>query len=1148
MRSIDDRLVFSATDLSNYLACPHLTLLDRAVQVDGLARPPRYEDPRLDALRERGQEHELAYRARLEAAGRTVVEIAPPPRDLPYEEQWRRRAAETEAALRAGADVVYQAAFYDGTWLGLADFLIRVPAPSGLGDWSYEVVDTKLAREAKGGALLQVLLYSHLLEDVQGRLPEEVHLALGGPEPRDESFRVKDYAAYFRSVRDRLLKHVERDGPQPLARAVDPTGHCDICDWRNRCVEERRAVDHLSFVAGISRRQVDGLRGTGVDRLESLGLLDLAGRPKTEGVSAHALVRIREQARVQLEGRREGRTLHELLEPVVPEAGLAALPQPSPGDIFFDIEGDSFAFRYGLDYLFGWTDSEGRYRSLRALDPDEERRIFEEFLDEVKRRREQWPDMHVYHYAPYEPTALKRLMGRHGTREADVDALLRGKVLVDLYRVVRQALRASVESYSIKHLEPLYGYERDTSLPDANRALRYFEAWLEASERDATGPRLLEVIESYNRDDCASTLRLRDWLEEQRDEVERRTGEAVPRPSPSVSEPPDSVEAEDADIARLFELLTLGVPADEDARTPDQHGRWLLAQSLSFHRREDKSTWWQYYHWVEELSGDDYIEDESTMGGLEYVGPVGTVRRSTIHRYHFPRQDHDMGVGKSVRDPATRKAPGEIVALDETAATIDIQRSNNSRKPHPAALVPFDHIDNDVLRKSLQRLAEVIGAEGLESTRSRRAVADLLMRKAPRCGQQAGAPLVEAGEEGLAAALRLIEHLDDSMLAIQGPPGSGKTYTGARMVTRLLAMGKRVGITATSHKVITNFLDAVCEAADEDGIDFRGVQVQPAGVGCDSDRIVVESPGVGRELLDDHGIQLFAGTAWFWAKEDASDSLDVLFIDEAGQFSLANALAVAQAARSLVLLGDPAQLRQPLKGFHPPGSELSALQHFLGEAETMPRERGIFLERTWRLHPDICAFTSELYYSDRLRSMAGLDTQELSGEDGLGGSGLRLVKVPHAFNQSESFEEVEAVVAVVERLMAGGRTWCDRHGTVRPLTLGDILVVAPYNAHVEAIRMRLDDAARVGTVDKFQGQEAPVVIYSTASSSPEDAPRGMTFLYDPHRLNVATSRAKCLAIIVASPELFAPECRTPQQMRLANGFCRYLELARAVES
>jgi predicted RecB family nuclease len=1130
-------LTFAATDLSNFLGCSHLALLDRAAKQGG-PKPPKYDDPALEVLQQRGIEHEQAYEAQLRGRGLNVVRVDEPSRALPRHDYWERYTAATLELMRRGVDVVVQGGLWDGQWVGKPDFLLRVDARS-TSDWTYDVVDTKLAREAKGGALLQVLLYADLVERVYGAAPQHVHLALGGPAAHTESFRVAEYAAYYRTARNRFLAF-QHDASQSIPRGPEPVPHCDVCAWKSRCAEERRDLDHLSLVAGISGRQRTALQERGVRTLKELGRLPLPLTPALDGVSGASLERVREQARIQLEGRVAGEPRYELLPPVDAQ-GLAALPEPSPGDLFFDLEGNPYAYTHGIEYLFGFTDTAGEYQATWALTRADEKRVFEEFIDFVIRRLDEFPDLHIYHFAPYEPTAFKRLMGFHATREAEVDRLLRGGVFVDLHRIVRQGVRASVESYSIKKLEPFYGYRRDVDLRDASTALARFDAWLEMGLFDERSTDVMAAVEQYNRDDCVSTLRLREWLETLRRELEAKSGTPLSRPPASDGAPAEALEERRAEIAARMGALTADVPVDPDERSHAQQARWLLAQLLEFHRRENKATWWEYFR-CSELSAEEMIEDRATLGGLEYVGVIGTEKKSEVHHYRFPPQDH--AVRGKVRDPMTGAEPGDIVAIDDSAGTVDIKRGRTSRKPHPPALVPFDLIGDTVLRDSILRVADRVIAQGLDAMSE--AVADLLCRRPPRLRNGRQAKLMADGEAPLDAACRLVGELDSTILPIQGPPGAGKTYTGARMILEAIRAGLRVGVTATSHKVISNLLAEVCSEARATGTGVKGVQKGKPDQSCGEQEVeATEDNKRVRQALDSGEANLAAGTAWLWAREEMQASVDLLFVDEAGQFSLANTVAVAPAAGSLVLLGDPRQLEQPQQGVHPLGADVSALDHLLGGAATVAADRGLFLEKTYRLHPTITAFTSEIFYEGRLESHAGLERQALNGREPLAGTGLRIVPVDHAGNQSESAEEVEVVEALVEALTTR-YAWTDEKGVARPLQLNDVLVVAPYNAQVAAIARRLPDGARVGTVDKFQGQEAPVVIYSMATSTPADAPRGMEFLYSPNRLNVATSRARCLAVVVASPELFTPNCRTPRQMQLANAFCRFRELATEV--
>jgi len=1168
MDRIDGRPVYSATDLVAYLACEHLTQLERAA-IAGLVERPIRDDPELDIIRRRGFEHEARFLAELAAEGRSIVKVDLDASATDRGEELRAAADRTIEAMTTGADVIYQATFFDGTFRGHADFLLRVDAPdrpSRWGPYHYEVADTKLARHVKASAVLQICSYVDQLTRIQGIQPEWLHVALGGSARTVERLRVDDYMAYYRSARDRFLGAMaDETAPTypPAGTYPDPVEHCEVCRWAAECAARRRADDHLSLVAGITARQRRGLTERGIATLEALGELPLPMTPRLEGTSEGALLRVREQARIQLQGRRELWPRYELLLPepgaeIAQERGLATLPPPSPGDLFFDIEGDPYAFEDGLDYLFGVLETDGRFNAIWSRDAggefslEGERAAFERLMDFIMEHLEREPTLHVYHYAPYEPTALKRLMGRHGTREAEVDRLLREGVMVDLLRAVRQSLRASVESYSIKKMEPFYGFTREIDLRDAGSSIVAFEQWLELGEGDRPEAEHLDRIERYNQDDVVSNRRLRDWLEGRRDELARLTGQEVPRPKIRENKLPDDLTEAQARVEALVARLTSGIPTDPGERTDEESATWLLAQLLGWHRREDKSAWWEF-HRLMDLTPEQLVDEADPIGLLEPVGPVDVAKGGRqVWRYSFPPQEYDLSRGV-VYDPRRKQdAPddspfnwkvGEVGDVDHATRTLELRRLTH--QPHPRALVPLDWIRTADHQAAIQEIGGWVAEHGIDAEGPYRAARDLLLRRSPRCGQLPGESLSRPDEADLDAARRLALALDRTTLAIQGPPGSGKTYSGARMICALLAAGKRVGITATSHKVIGNLLAAVLEAAEDEGVDVRAVQRG------DKDR-VLDHPIVTRgkdtddvrRRLDDRRANVAAGTTWLWASSKMRDAVDVLFVDEAGQMSLANVVSVARAAESIVLLGDPQQLDQPLKGSHPPGADRSALAHVLGADATMPPAQGLFLETTWRLHPDLCAFTSEVFYDDRLEAEAHLAVQRVRTDTPLlDGVGPRLLEVRTQGADNESPVEAESVARVARELVGGGATWVDDRGAVRPLTWAEVLIVAPYNAQVGAIRRLLPDEARVGTVDKFQGQEAPISIYSLTTSSPELAPRGMDFLYSRHRLNVATSRARCVAVVAASPDLLRVRARTPEQMRLANAFCRFVELA-----
>ena len=609
------------------------------------------------------------------------------------------------------------------------------------------------------------------------------------------------------------------------------------------------------------------------------------------------------------------------------------------------------------------------------------------------------------------------------------------------------------------------------------------------------------------------------------------------RPTPGEGDPSAAVSERQQRINELVGQLTADVPVDIDERNTDQHARWILAHTLDWHRREDKAVWWEHFR-LADLADDELFDERSAIGGLIFVDTVGGTARAPIHRYHFPGQETDLRGGEDLRKTGGGLIIGKLEAISLENRTVDIKKRGASAGEHPVGVFGHPMVPSKVLAESLLRVGAYVAENGLTGGAAYQAARDLLLRKPPRLG---GAPLRNPGETAFDAALRVAPLLSGGVLPIQGPPGAGKTYTGGRMICELAAQGARIGITANSHKVIRNLLDEALRAADERNIALRCIQkVSEAEDNLDRIKFTTSNEAVFAELGG--ACNVAAGTAWLWSREDAFRSVDVMFVDEAAQMSLANVFAISQAGHSLVLLGDPQQLNQPMQGSHPDGTGVSALDHILGAQQTIKEDRGLFLEETWRLHPAICAFTSEMFYESRLESRPGLENQQVISAGPIQGSGLRYLPIIHEGNQSSSAEEANAVYALVQSLRDGNATWIDKEGTERQIGLEDILIIAPYNAQVFEIQERLP-GARIGTVDKFQGQEAPVVIYSMATSTPADAPHGMEFLYSLNRLNVATSRARAVSILVGAPALFEPECRTPRQMQLANAFCRYRELA-----
>jgi predicted RecB family nuclease len=1158
MRFLNAQLRLAATDVSNHLACGHLTQLELAV-ARGTVSAPQWAAPDLKVIQELGKRHEAAYLNYLEEAkGLNVVR-------LPEHGSEDALVRETLRLMGEGAEAIAQGALRDGRWFGRPDVLLRVNRPSQNWRWSYEVQDTKLARETKAGTILQLSVYSELLGLAQGGNPQFAPELMWVVTPSGgftgERYRVAEYAAYFRYVKRRMLQATnaepslvqgnlfatdgssDRPGPETYP---EPVEHCNVCRWFKECDARRRADDHLSLVAGIRTQQREQLKDWTVTTLSQLARMPVPLAQKPRYGSRESYERVREQARVQVEGRREKKPVHEAILPAAAGMGFCRLPEPNRLDLFVDLEGDPFAGTRGQQYLFGFVtrDAGGRpvYEKRWALTAEEEKRGFEWLMDEIVRRAAEEPGMHVYHYGANEPGAFKRLMGQYATREEEMDGMLRAGRFVDLHRVVKQGLRASVEEYSLKKMEAFYDFRRKTSLDASRAAMRYIEHHLELGWKGETlAAEQREAMEGYNREDCESTAALRDWLEGERAKL-MEMGERIQRPGAADGAPSEELGERQQRVESLVKRLTEGLAADRLERSDRQQAQWLLAQLLDWHRREDKAAWWEGFR-LAELDADELLEERSGLGGLNRIKTVTVENKLPVDRYSFAKQETEVREDDALYHKGERF--GTVVAVDFRARTLDVKKTRKLAELHPAAVYVWDAPLNMTQQAdALLRVGDWVAANGIDADGAFRAARDLLLRSAPRLenGQRVEALPGEPVEE---TACRIGRSLQETTFAIQGPPGAGKTFTGAQMICDLVKRGKRIGVAALSHKVVRKLLQEVVKAAEKKGI--RGL--------CCVQRCKEDDPEPGIAVarkneeivaaLANRSAQVIGGTSFLWARQEMADSVDVLFIDEAGQMALADVISIAHAARSLVLIGDPQQLERPLQGSHPDGAEASALEHLLGEHKTILPDAGLLLPETWRLHPKICKFTSQLFYEGRLRSRDALAGYVMDGHKWVKGAGLWYVPVEHEGNRNSSAEEVEAIGRIVASLLER-KVRFYRGTKSENLQPDDILIVAPYNAQVSDLLGRLP-GMRVGTVDKFQGQEAPVVIYSLTTSSSEDAPRGMEFLYSLNRLNVATSRAMSAVILVGSSKLFEPECRSPRQMQLANALCAYREMAEIVD-
>ncbi len=1140
------RVIWSASDLKAAAECEFAWC--RAIDAK-LGRVPAVEEPedvtlaRAAALGDLHEQHVLErYIADLgDARVHRIARVSSV--DAPALEAALR---ETEAALSSDAAVVFQAAFATDEFVGFADFLLRDP------DGRWRVQDSKLARRARVTALMQLAAYVDQLDRLGVPRSDEVDLILG--DGSISTHAVDDLLPLFRVRRARLRALIADrrviDGPagSPLVWG-DDRGDLDVvaCGRCATCEEQVIAHRDLLMVARMRPVQRARLRSAGIETIEQLA----TASDGPSGMGEDVFAGLRAQARLQL-----GAVDPEAAPPfeLVSAMAIGLMPRPSHGDIFFDFEGDPLYTEptdeapWGLDYLFGWIDNSETYTALWAHTFEEERQAMLDFLEFVKLRRLAHPDMHIYHYAPYETSHLTAMAARYGVGEADVDRLLREGVFVDLYPLVLRSVRVGSRSYSIKKLEPLYMGD-DVRTSDVQKGDESIVQYVQARALQSAGLTddaevILRDLADYNRYDCVSTKRLRDWLVGL-----AREGGVLPAP-------PDEPETRAYEPSPLsVSLLAQAQRQGIDVRDAEVHR--VAAAAIDYYPREAKSFWISHFQRLREPvslweTTRDVLRVEPgrsrvlTDWGVEEGKRVMT-RLVELSGELAPGSTIGAGARPfalySVPAPFESDAPSRVIHVPHEVDVVEVldggfvvrERAVDGQTwdALPVALTPMSPPNVASQQAAIEEWAEKLLAAAPEFPQD--PATDILRRIAPRTKSGHLLPAAATGNT-VDAIVRAVLDLDRSYLAVQGPPGTGKTYTGSQVIARLVQEhGFRIGVVAQSHAIVETLLERVVA----DGVPQGQVAKAPKDSESDPGYTVIRKDGMASFIAEhaEHGF-VVGGTAWDFSNTRRVDraGLDLLVIDEAGQFSLASTIAVAAGAQRLLLLGDPQQLPQVSQGAHPEPVNTSALGWVMDGDAVIRASYGYFLAQSWRMHPLVAAPVSTLSYAGRLASAPCTEQRVVDGVE----PGLHVVPLRHRGNATQSPEEAAEVVRLVRDLL--GRTFHQPDAAPRPLVETDIIVVTPYNAQKQLVLDALAAAGfprvPVGTVDNFQGKEAVVSITSLAASSGRDAPRGPEFLLLQNRLNVAISRAQSVAYLIHSPALLDDLPRTPEGVARLSAFAR----------
>ena len=1110
------QLIFSPSDLITFMESEYASSMERLKLKDpSLIDLMDEEDLVLTNLQKKGYAHETKFTEQLKILGKDVLEIG--------EKKPLQAANATLHAMKAGKEVITQGYLTMDKFGGFVDYLVRVPGASAFGDYHYEVWDTKLSKKLKPYFAVQLCCYVEMLETIQGVRPKHAFIVLGNEN--EEKLIVDKFFSYYKNLKNSFLNfHTSPSQVMP-----DPTISNDHGRWSELAKKQLIELDHLSLVANISRSQIKNLEKAGITTMQSLADSELRNVPK---MNMDVFNRAKQQAKLQVASQFLEKPEYIILpHEKGAKSGLAILPPHSENDVFFDIEGFPH-IEGGLEYLWGNTYFDGGkkcFKDFWAHDAKQEKIIFVEFIEWIYGLWLKDPSMHVYHYANYEIAAIRKLMGRHGVCEEKVDNLLRNRVFVDLYNIVRHGIMIGEPRYSIKNIEHIYRAARETDVASGGESIIVYENWRENPDGLTwQTSKVLNSIRDYNIDDCDSTHELAQWL---RSEQARNNITYLLPDGEGETELPEEV----TEITQLRDHLLKSTETEGDPKKVPLIK--VLAHSLEFHRRENKPTWWRLYERLGSTE-PEFFEDMDCLAGLMRTSraPYLATTRSRNHTYEYSYDSNQPFKGSGENYYVLGEDNLRIVRRDYNPDAGLISFSFKEALPNRLNILPDEFVGPKPIPNAIKAVIEQL----LKSEFKSCAIVDFLTRTRPNINGSPNGNIIKNKTDFMSEIIAAAANLNNSYLCIQGPPGAGKSYTAKHIIGELLRNGKRVGISSNSHKAITNLMAGVADYVEEKCIDCDIIK---AG-GDKNDPIFKKNnvsfiQNVTKFTATD--ACCFGGTAWAFSNDHVADTFDYLFIDEAGQVSVANMIGMSQSCTNIILMGDQMQLGQPIQGTHPGESGMSILDYLLEDQATIPADIGVFLPKTFRMHPDICDLLSRLVYEGKLSSDSSTHKHivETKGPLIKQKTGVCFIPVPHEGNTQGSLEEVQKIQLITQELV-GCTYWPDFDNNKRHIGWNDILFVAPYNYQVNLLRTALGEKAKIGSIDKFQGQEAPIVIMSMCASDAADSPRGIDFLFSKNRLNVAISRAQSLAIVVGNPKLANTRVNSLKQMEQINFFCDIL--------
>ena len=1111
-------LLYSPTDLNNFVACKYYIKNDFIADEQNLKKKEKSAD--LNLRIQYGKEHEKKHLNIFSKKFKKSITIN-------HKQSDEKRYHETLQALKDGYDFIYKAFFIDKNLRGELDFLLKEKKKSNLGDYSYEVYDTKITKNLKPKHVLQITGYSYLLSKSQGLMPTQMHLIDGGD--LITTFKVNEFIDYFLYTQNNFEKFVPTLKEKQLY--PEKCSFCNICDWQDECEKIWIKDNYINQVCGIRSSQVVKLKKENIKTIK-----DLAGSRSDSiksKINPATKIKLIKQAQLHEEKRKTGKSKFEFYESEK-NKGFYKMPKPNEGDLFYDIEGFPQPDKRPYEYLHGLyftKKKEFKYFVVNDYSKEEEKKIFIKLIEYLEKHFNKYPNAYLYHYNDYEKRALRELASDYSSVFQKgynfVDRLLRQEKFVDLYRVVSQCLQTSEKDLSLKTIEKFYRKERSAEVKTADESIRLFDSWSSSKNE-----KFIKDIIAYNEEDCISTSDLRNFLLENRPDIKWF----------AQTEEQNLINAEvkDFEVRETSVLLNLESKKNKSNLGIVEN----LVDLVGFHRREDKSKYWAKFDRFEKTASELIDDPECIADAIFIESQEIEESGNTLFVYQFNEQNFKLKEGDPAHDIFTDDSYGEIKKItelseDENYVEFEMTKKRLStvgQPPKNFSFGPGRIVDTTVIATALNRF---INDFSQSNSTKYKAGENILKKNYPNLkGVKPGNVIIDNNKDVVEESIKAVKKLEESYMVIQGPPGTGKTYTSAKIILSLLKDKKRVGITSNSHKAINNLLEKIEELAVKEKFTFSGMKKFSKKEDKLNGKIIKDISGRLKSFPEEY--LLHAGTAWLFSDPRYDLKMDYLFVDEAGQVSLANIIAMSTSCKNLILVGDQMQLSQPIQGIHAGNAGKSGLDFLMESFDTIPESRGIFLGETRRLNEKICSYISSSFYDSRLKSNPITKTRSVSLElKDIDDEGIFYLPIDHSDCTQRSDEEANLIKKYYSKIL--GKK-AKEENQEKEIGIKDIMTVAPFNMQVNNLKKIINiKNSKIGTIDKFQGQEAKVVFISMTSSDPENLPRHKEFFFSRNRLNVAMSRAQCVVVIMFNPNLLLTNCQKINEMRLVNNFCKLLK-------